>query len=127
VTATPKPSVAPTPAVKSGELAFDVYYDLDSDQLTKKAKKVIEKAFSTVRAQSHPQAKISVSIVGWVQPTKNSPNIRALSYWRAKSVELYLKKLGLNATYALETPGHDRIDQAQSRRASTLISWSLSR
>ena len=71
-------------------------------------------------------AKVTVEVTGWVQPTRNSPNIHGLSVGRAQAVVAYLKLLGLKASYKINAPGHDKRNDSLSRRASVVINWNNS-
>lgn len=80
-----------------------------------------------LRGKLNSNAQVVVKVTGWVQPTITSPNVRGLSIWRAKSVVQYLQSLGLKAKYTIQAPGHEKLNIAQSRRASAVISWSSSK
>lgn len=103
--------------------SFDVFYGMNSSKLDKAARKAIEKAYKNVKAKLTANSRVKVEIIGWVQPTKTSPNVAQLSRNRAKAVKAYLKKIGLKATYRLVTPGHDKFNVSKSRRASTTVTW----
>jgi hypothetical protein len=99
---------------------------LNSATLDSKNKAIIRAKYRDLRDSLSSDSKIIVKVTGWVQPTAISPNIRGLSFWRAKSVVLYLQSLGLKAKYSIQAPGHEKLNIKQSRRAVTEIIWSNS-
>jgi hypothetical protein len=96
---------------------------MNSATLDSKNKSIIRAKYREILATITPNAKVLVKITGWVQPTAVSPNIRGLSFWRAKSVALHLQTLGLKARYSIEAPGHAKSNNGKSRRAFVEISW----
>jgi outer membrane protein OmpA-like peptidoglycan-associated protein len=108
-------------------MAFDIYYNMNSATLDSKNKEIIKAKYRELRSKLTSQSQILVKVTGWVQPTPTSPNVQGLSYWRAKTVALYLQKLGLKAKISIQSPGHDKKNIADSRRASTVITWSNSK
>jgi uncharacterized repeat protein (TIGR02543 family) len=121
------PTPTPVPSIVSHTLAFDIFYNLNSATLDSKNKAIIKAKYQELRSKLSPNAKVVVKVIGWVQPTKISPNVRGLSIWRAKSVVQYMKSLGLDAKYIIQAPGHEKLNIAQSRRASAVISWSTTK
>lgn len=109
---------------KSATMAFDIFYNMNSATLDSKNKSIIKNQLRELRKKLSPNSDIRVEVTGWVQPTAKSPNVEGLSFWRAKSVVLYLQSLGLTAKYVVEAPGHEKVNIAESRRASTVIFWS---
>jgi outer membrane protein OmpA-like peptidoglycan-associated protein len=107
-------------------MEFSVFYNLNSATLDSKAKAAIKTQYRSLKSKLTSQSQVTVRITGWVQPTVTSPNVQGLSYWRAKSVALYLQELGLKAKILIKSPGHDKLNVADSRRASTVITWSNS-
>lgn len=103
---------------------LDVYFQMNSVSLDAKAQRAITNAYKSVKSKLSSKSMVRVEVTGWVQPTKNSPNIKQLSTGRAKAVVDYLKKLGLKAQYVIKAPGHDKLNDASSRRASIQIKWS---
>lgn len=113
------------PAVaKATKLNFSVFYPMNSFFLTTSEKRVIEGKTKEALKSAPKGAKFSVNIVGWVQPTKVSPNIQYLSDGRANAVRKYMQSLGLKGRYVLNAPGHDKINISASRRADVVITWS---
>jgi hypothetical protein len=100
---------------------------MNSATLDTKNRLMIQAKYREILRSLTPDSKIVVKITGWVQPTPISPNVRGLSFWRAKSVALHLQSLGLKARYSIEAPGHAKANNERSRRASVEISWSDSK
>jgi len=107
-------------------MKFRVYYALGSSSLSAKAKNVISEAYEEIASSLSANAKVTVKVTGWVQPTNSSPNIRQLSRGRAQAVVDYLKSLGLEAEYKITAPGEAKSNSAKSRRASVVVTWSNS-
>ena len=119
----------PLTVVATGTLAksqkkFDVFFTLNSYFLEAKARADIKAAYNSVKRKVASKSLVTVTVTGWVQPTKISPNVLWLSNNRAKAVADYLKSLGLKANYVIKAPGHDKSNIPSSRRASVVITWS---
>ena len=131
VTTTVKIDVQPVPiivpVVTTGKVTFEVFYAMNSYFLDAKNRNVIDSQVAALKKKLGANAKISVSIVGWVQPTKISPNVEWLSSNRAKVVATYMKALGLKASYILKAPGHDKDNNPAARHATVEITWSSSK
>ena len=84
----------------------------------------IRATLAKVNSKIKSTSKVSVSIVGWVQPTRISPNVMGLSKGRARAVMNYMKQLGFDARYKTEAPGEDKLNIPSSRRATVVIKWS---
>jgi outer membrane protein OmpA-like peptidoglycan-associated protein len=108
----------------ANSLAFDVYFNMNSTTLDSKNKAIIRTQYRKLLTNLNSKSEVVVKVTGWVQPTKSSPNVRILSKGRAKSVVSYLQSLGLKAKYSLQSPGHQKLNIAKSRRASVEITWS---
>ena len=100
---------------------------MNSATLDSKNRSIIKEKYREILESLTPDSKVVVKITGWVQPTAISPNIRGLSFWRAKSVVLHLQSLGLKGRYSIQAPGHAKSNNEKSRRASVEISWSDSK
>lgn len=120
------PAVATT-TIKPGQLRFEVYFGMNSVRITKSEAAKIAKNVKTVLGKAAATAKISVKVVGWVQPNPNPGNIKYLSTNRAKNVAAMMKKLGLKGTYSLNFPGLDKDNIPSARHATVTISWSVSK
>ena len=101
----------------------DIYYAMDSFFLDKNARAQLTSLYRSVSTRLSKTSQVTVDIVGWVQPTKISPNVNYLSTGRAVAVMKFLKSLGLKASYALNTPGHDKENISTARRASITVVW----
>lgn len=123
-TPTVAPTQTPTPVAKVGKRSFDVYFGMDAFFLDAKARSTITNAYNQVKAQFSSTSVTTVEVTGWVQPTKNSPNVQWLSSNRAKAVAGFLKSLGLKGKYVIKAPGHDKLNVSTSRRATVVITWS---
>ena len=108
---------------QEGKVSFSIYYKLDSFFLYDADKATILKYVKAVQAKLTPTSKVTVDIVGWVQPTRISPHVQWLSINRARAVATVMKSAGLNGTYTLNAPGHDKLNIPTSRRAVINISW----
>jgi outer membrane protein OmpA-like peptidoglycan-associated protein len=119
-----------TLVLKSGKVSSittEVFYGMDAYFLTAKAHKTLAKANALVKSKLTKTSKVTITITGWVQPTKVSPNIAFLSVNRAKAAAGYLKELGLKGTYILKSPGHDKDNIPNARHATVMISWTNSK
>ena len=117
-------ATTPLVAIMANSLAFDVYFNMNSTTLDSKNKAIIRTQYRKLLTNLNSKSEVVVKVTGWVQPTKSSPNVRILSKGRAKSVVSYLQSLGLKAKYSLQSPGHQKLNIAKSRRASVEITWS---
>ena len=125
--AVPITLVPATVVAKPGQLKFDVYFAMNSTVITKAERTKITRQVKSALAKSAETAKVTVSVIGWVQPNKNPGNIEFLSTNRAKNVAALMKKLGLKGSYSLSYPGLDKTDIPEARRSSVVIKWSLSK
>jgi uncharacterized repeat protein (TIGR02543 family) len=123
----PPTTTTPVASITADSMAFDIYYNMNSATLDSKNKAIIRAKYRELRSKLNSNAQVVVKVTGWVQPTITSPNVRGLSIWRAKSVVQYMQSLGLKAKYTIQAPGHEKLNIAQSRRASAVISWSTSK
>jgi outer membrane protein OmpA-like peptidoglycan-associated protein len=135
-TTTPPATVPPTTvpptttavaSITADSMAFDIYYNMNSATLDSKNRAIIKAKYRELRSKLNSNTQVIVKVTGWVQPTIISPNVRGLSIWRAKSVVQYMQSLGLKAKYTIQAPGHEKVNIAQSRRASVAISWGTSK
>ena len=117
------------PAVlkKPGILKFSVFFPLDKYYLDSKAQRAITSAYAKVKSQLTTESKISVSIIGWVQPRGGVGNDFSLAKNRAKTVTAALKKLGLTASYVLKAQGRDIPDAPKSRRTDVTVQWTATK
>jgi hypothetical protein len=120
------PAVA-TSNAKPGQLRFEVYFGMNSVRITKSEAAKIARNVKTVLGKAATTAKISVKVVGWVQPNPNPGDIKYLSTNRAKNVAAMMKKLGLKGSYSLNFPGLDKDNLPSARHATVTISWSISK
>lgn len=120
------PAVAST-TIKPGQLRFEVYFRMNSVRITKSEAAKIAKNVKTVLGKAAATAKITVKVVGWVQPNPKPGNIKYLSTNRAKNVAALMKKLGLKGTYSLNFPGLDKDNIPSARHATVTISWNISK
>ena len=118
------PAVA---VVNPGQLRFEVYFGMNSVVITKAEAAKIAKNVKTVLGKAAANAKISVKVVGWVQPNPKPGDIKYLSTNRAKNVAAMMKKLGLKGSYSLNFPGLDKDNIPSARHATVTISWSISK
>ena len=112
---------------KPGQLRFEVYFGMNSVRITKNEATKIAKNVRTVLGKAATTAKITVKVVGWVQPNPKPGDIKYLSTNRAKNVASMMKKLGLKGTYSLNFPGLDKDNIPTARHASVTITWSVSK
>jgi uncharacterized repeat protein (TIGR02543 family) len=119
--------VAPSPTSKNGRLVFETFYAMNSFFLDAKNRKVIETKIAAVKKRLNKNSKVTISIVGWVQPTRISPNIKWLSTNRAQVVAKYMRQLGFKGTYILRYPGHDKDNIPSARHATVTITWTNSK
>lgn len=125
--AVPITLVPATVVAKPGQLIFDVYFAMNSTVITNAERAKIARQVKSALSKSAATAKVTVSVIGWVQPNKNPGNIEFLSTNRAKNVAALMKKLGLKGSYSLSYPGLDKNDIPEARRSSVVIKWSLSK
>jgi outer membrane protein OmpA-like peptidoglycan-associated protein len=119
-----------TLVLKSGKvrsMTAEVYYAMDSYLLIAKERTTLAKANTLVKSKLTKTSKVTITITGWVQPTRVSPNAKQLSTNRAKAAAAYLKKLGLKGIYVLKSPGHDKDNIPSARHATVVISWTNSK
>jgi uncharacterized repeat protein (TIGR02543 family) len=119
--------VAPSPSSKNGRLVFETFYAMNSFFLDAKNRRVIESRVATVKKRLNKNSRVTITIVGWVQPTRISPNIRWLSTNRAQVVAKYMRQLGFKGTYILRYPGHDKDNIPSARHATVTITWTNSK
>ena len=112
---------------KPGQLRFEVYFGMNSVVITKAEAAKIAKNVKSVLSNAAANAKITVKVVGWVQPNPKPGNIKYLSTNRAKNVAAMMKKLGLKGSYSLNFPGLDKDNIPSARHATVTISWSLTK
>ena len=74
--------------------------------------------------QAGSNAKFTVQIQGWVQPTANPGNVAKLSKGRALSAAKALKSLGIKGSFDLQFKGLENNVNPNARKASVLITWS---
>lgn len=113
--------------IKPGQLRFEVYFGMNSVVITKAEAAKIAKNVKTVLGKAASNAKITVKVVGWVQPNPKPGDIKYLSTNRAKNVAAMMKKLGLKGSYSLNFPGLDKDNIPSARHATVTISWSISK
>ena len=111
------------PSATDGKVNFEVFYAMNSYFLDAKARTLIEAKVAAVKKKLSPSSEITIRIVGWVQPTKVSPNVQFLSTNRAQIVAKYMKDLGFKGTYILKYPGHDKDNLPSSRHATIEITF----
>jgi outer membrane protein OmpA-like peptidoglycan-associated protein len=111
------------PSATDGKVNFEVFYAMNSYFLDAKARTLIEAKVAAVKKKLSPSSEITIRIVGWVQPTKVSPNVQFLSTNRAQVVAKYMKDLGFKGTYILKYPGHDKDNLPSSRHATIEITF----
>ena len=119
-----------TLVLKSGKvrsMTTEVFYAMNAYFLTAKERKTLDRANTLVKSKLTKTSKVTITITGWVQPTKVSPNIAFLSVNRAKAAAGFLKELGLKGTYILKSPGHDKDNIPNARHATVVISWTNSK
>ena len=114
-------------SARYGKVNFSIYYKLDTFFLYDTDKATILNYVKSVQSKLTPNSKVSVDIVGWVQPTRVSPNVQWLSTNRAKAVANVMRSAGLVGTYTLNAPGHDKLNIPTSRRAEISITWTNSK
>ncbi len=113
--------------VKPGELRFEVYFGMNSVVITKAEAAKIARNVKSALSKAASNAKITVQVVGWVQPNPKPGDIRYLSTNRAKNVAALMKKLGLKGSYSLNFPGLEKDNLPSSRHASVVIKWSITK
>ncbi|MFM6841674.1 MAG: MBG domain-containing protein [Candidatus Planktophila sp.] len=118
------PAVA---TVQPGQLRFEVYFGMNSVVITKAEAAKIAKNVKAALAKADSNSKITVSVVGWVQPNPRPGDIKFLSTNRAKNVADLMRKLGLKGSYSLNFPGLEKDNIPSARHASVTISWSISK
>ena len=122
-----KKNAAISTTSKEGTLKFEVFYALNSFFLDAKNRKVIESKIAAAKKKLTSKSKVTISIVGWVQPTRISPNIKWLSTNRAQVVAKYMRVKGFKGTYILKYPGHDKDNIPAARHATVTITWTNSK
>ena len=127
--ATPAPLILPTTAksaavaAKSGSLKTAVYFDMNGSKLDKADMKILRDVVTQVKSAMTATTKVSMTVVGWVQPTKISPNVSALSKARAMAAVSYIKTLGIKASMKIMAPGEGKVNKAGTRAATVEINW----
>ncbi len=112
---------------KPGELRFEVYFAMNSVVITKAEAAKISRNVKSALSKAAKGAKITVKVVGWVQPNPNPGDIKYLSTYRAKNVASMMRKLGLKGSYTLNFPGLEKDNIPSARHASVVIKWSKSK
>lgn len=112
---------------KPGELRFEVYFGMNSVLITKTEAAKISRNVKSALSKAAKDAKITVKVVGWVQPNPNPGDIEYLSTYRAKNVAAMMRKLGFKGSYTLNFPGLDKDNIPSARHASVVIKWSKSK
>ncbi len=113
--------------VKPGELRFEVYFGMNSVVITKVESAKIARNVKIALARAASDARVTVKVVGWVQPNPKPGDIKFLSTNRAKNVANLMKKLGLKGSYSLNFPGLEKDNIPTARHASVVIKWSKSK
>lgn len=125
--AVPITLIPATVIAKPGQLRFDVYFAMNSTVITNAERTKIARQVKSALAKAATNAKLTVNVVGWVQPNPNPGNISFLSTNRAKNVAELMKKLGLKGSYTLSFPGLEKNNIPTARRSSVVIKWNLSK
>ena len=131
--AAPAPLVLPTTkgsslaTSKVGTLKTAVYFDMNGTKLDSNDKKILRDAVAKVKSQLTAASKITLNVVGWVQPTKVSPNVMGLSVGRAKAALDYVKSLGIKATMKVTAPGEAKVNVSKNRMATVDFKWTDSK
>ena len=101
-----------------------VYFDMNSTKLDANDRQVLRNLVNAVSAKLSPDSKVTMKIVGWVQPTKISPSVDNLSAGRAKAALDYLKSLGMkNADIQVVAPGEGKANVSTTRMATIDVTW----
>ena len=119
-------TLLPTPG-KPGKATFSIYYKLDTFFLYDEDKATIMKYVKAVKSKLTKSSKVTIDVVGWVQPTVISPHVEWLSINRARAVSTVMRSAGLKGKYILNAPGHDKLNIRSSRRAEVTITWTNSK
>ena len=121
-------TLVPAKEIKTpGQLRFEVYFGMNSVVITKAEAAKIARNVKRAISKAALDAKLTVQVVGWVQPNPRPGNIKFLSTNRAKNVANLMKKLGLKGTYTLNFPGLEKDNIPTARHASVTISWDISK
>jgi outer membrane protein OmpA-like peptidoglycan-associated protein len=109
--------------VKQGKMVFKVYFGMNSVAIDAIAKKNIREHFIIMKSKMTAKSKVTITVEGWVQPNNPPGNITYLSTNRAKNVTAAIKALGLKGTYRLSFPGLAPLNDAKSRYAEVIFTW----
>ena len=113
--------------VKQGKMVFKVYFGMNSVAIDAIAKKNIKEHFIIMKSKMTAKSKVTITVEGWVQPNNPPGNITYLSTNRAKNVTAAIKALGLKGTYRLSFPGLAPLNDAKSRYAEVIFTWTDSK
>ncbi|MEN9736335.1 MAG: hypothetical protein RL129_1046, partial [Actinomycetota bacterium] len=113
--------------IKQGKLVFKVYFGMNSVAIDAVAKKTISQKLAQLKSKSTAKSKVTVTVEGWVQPNNPPGNITYLSTNRAKNVTKAIKSLGLKGTYRLAFPGLAPLNDAKSRYAEVILTWTYAK
>ncbi len=101
-----------------------VYFDMNSSKLDSADRQILRNLVKAVSTKLSATSKVTMEIVGWVQPTKISPNVDGLSSGRANATLSYLKSLGMkNASIKVVTPGEGTKNISKTRVATVDVKW----
>jgi uncharacterized repeat protein (TIGR02543 family) len=113
--------------VKQGKMVFKVYFGMNSVAIDAIAKKNIREHFIIMKSKMTAKSKVTITVEGWVQPNNPPGNITYLSTNRAKNVTAAIKALGLKGTYRLAFPGLAPLNDAKSRYAEVIFTWTYAK
>jgi len=112
-------TVTKKPVVAKHKLKATYYFDGDSPKLraaTIAGLKALAKKVTSKRG-------VLVKVVGFVKRTPDTSYDYRLSLQRAKNIAAYLKKLGVKASYSVDSRGIAKENTPTARRAEVSISW----
>jgi hypothetical protein len=103
--------------------ATKVNFDNNSSVLTASAKKSLLAFVAKIKAQAAGAKDLTITVVGYTQPTTGGKSDSVLSTARAKSVADFLKAKGLKATYKVSGAGRASVKSAAARYAQITVNW----
>lgn len=117
-TPTPVPSQPAGPARPAQrEQTLRILFSAGEASLTARARETVARLVSTIKAS----AEVTITVVGYVQPTRSRANDAALSLARAKTVAAAIKKAGARATIVVSGKGRSADAGVLGRRADIIV------
>jgi outer membrane protein OmpA-like peptidoglycan-associated protein len=111
--------VKKAPVAASHKLKATYYFDGDSSKL--RAATIV--GLKALAKKVTAKAGVDVKIIGFVKRTNDTSYDYRLSLQRAKNIAAYLKKLGVKASYSVDSHGIAKENNPTARRAEVTIIW----